>query len=139
MQPYPLEVAKYDVKGSFTDSVWLQVALFPDKAHRKTVPAAVFDLWLKPVRQGDQRRWLVDSWSPAAYQGVPSGPLGGVRDAKGRPLPTAVAYEAPLKSRWWLLVPISGFLTALLAVAFFAARGWWRGSRALKRYRATYR
>jgi hypothetical protein len=127
------------LKGSFSDSVWLQVALFPDKAHRQTVPAAVFDIILKPVRQAGHRRWLVDSWAPAGYQGVPSGPLGGVRDAKGRPVPVATTYDAPLKSRWWLLVPISGFLAALLAVGFFAARGWWRGSRALKRYRATYR
>ena len=137
VQPYPLDFAKYMVKGSFTDQVWLQVALFPDKAH-KTVPSAVFDIVLKPFGRGAHRRWLVDSWTPAGYQGVPSGPLGGERTANGQPVP-ATAYEAPLKSRWWLLVPISGFLGALLAVGFFAARGWWRGSRALKRYRATYR
>jgi hypothetical protein len=139
VQPYPLDFAKYRLKGSFTDSVWLQVALFPDKAHRATVPAAVFDITLKPVVHAGHRTWLVDSWAPAGYQGVPSGPLGGVRDAKGRPVPTAVTYGAPLKSRWWLLVPISGFLGGLLVVIFFAVRGWWRGARALKRYRATYR
>ena len=139
VQPYPLDSAKYKLKGSYSDSVWMQVALFPDKAHKETVPAAVFDIVLKPVGSGTHRHWLVDSWAPAGYTGVPSGPLGGVRDAKGRPVPVAVSYEAPLKSRWWLLVPISGFLGALLAVAFFAARGWWRGSRALRRYRATYR
>ena len=138
VQPYPLDAAKYQLKGSYRDSVWLQVALFPDKAH-KQVPAAVFDLVLRPVGRANARRWLVDSWTPAGYQGVPSGPLGGARDAKGRPLPLAAPYKPPLQSRWWLLVPISGFLGALLVVVLFAARGWWRGSRALRRYRATYR
>lgn len=140
VQPYPFDSAKYQLKGSYTDSVWLQVALFPDKAHRTTVPAAVFDIVLKPVKQGDHRRWLVDSWTPAGYQGVPQGVLGGPRDAKGRPVPVAAAtYKAPLQSRWWLLVPISGFLAAIVTVLVLAGRGWWRNSRALKRYRATYR
>jgi hypothetical protein len=140
VQPYPLDFAKFKVKGSYTDEVWLQVALFPDKAHRKTVPAAVFDIVLKPAGNGDGKRWLVDSWAPAGYQGVPDGPLGGRRDTKGNPLPPAtVTYEAPLKSRWWLLVPFSAFLGALLLMSTLFVRGWYRNSRALKRYRSTYR
>lgn len=138
VQPYPMELAKYKVKGSFTDSVWLQVALFPDRAH-KAVPAAVFDIVLRPYGHGRTRHWLVDSWAPAGYQGVPSGPLGGVRDKNGNPVAAPVTYESPLKSRWWLLVPMSGFLAAMLVVVAIAARGWWRNSRALKRYKSTYR
>ena len=138
VQPYPLELAKYRVKGSFTDSVWLQVALFPDRAHKK-VPAAVFDIVLRPYGHGQTRHWLVDSWAPAGYQGVPSGPLGGVRDNNGNPVASEVTYESPLKSRWWLLVPMSGFLAAILVVVGVAARGWWRGSRALKHYKSKYR
>jgi hypothetical protein len=140
VQPYPLDFAKYRLKGSYTDSVWLQVALFPDKAHAKTVPAAVFDIVLKPFGRGESRRWLVDSWAPAGYQGVPSGPLGGTRDAKGNPLPPAeITYEAKLQSRWWLLVPLSGFLAAVLLMTAVIGRGWWQNSRALKRYRSFYR
>ena len=138
VQPYPMELAKYKVKGSFTDSVWLQVALFPDRAH-KAVPAAVFDIVLRPYGHGRTRHWLVDSWAPAGYQGVPSGPLGGVRDKNGNPVAAPVTYESPLKSRWWLLVPMSGFLAAMLVVVVIAGRGWWRNSRALKRYKSTYR
>jgi hypothetical protein len=138
VQPYPLELAKYKVKGSFTDSVWLQVALFPDRAH-KEVPAAVFDIVLRPYGHGPTRHWLVDSWAPAGYQGVPSGPLGGVRDKSGDPVASEVTYESPLKSRWWLLVPMSGFLAAILVVVGVGARGWWRSSRALKHYKSKYR
>jgi hypothetical protein len=137
VQPYPLELAKYKVKGSFTDSVWLQVAVFPDKAH-KAVPAAVFDIVLKPYGQGTRRHWLVDSWAPAGYQGVPSGPLGGVRDANGNPVAATVGYESQLQSRWWLLVPMSGFLGAMLLLTVLAVRGWWRNARAVKRYKSTY-
>ena len=78
VQPYPLESARYKLKGSFTDSVWIQVALYPDRKH-KSVPAAVFDLTLKPFRDGGARHWLVDSWAPAGYTGIPSGPLGSDR------------------------------------------------------------
>ncbi len=67
--PYPVDFAKYQVKGSFTDSVWYQVAVFPDRAHA-TVPAAVYDLVLKPSGNGASRHWLVDSWAPAGYQGI---------------------------------------------------------------------
>jgi hypothetical protein len=137
VQPYPLQLAKYKVKGSFADSVWLQVAVFPDKAH-KAVPSAVFDIVLKPYGSGASRRWLVDSWAPAGYQGVPSGPLGGVRDKNGNPVAATVTYESKLKSQLWLLVPISGFLGAMLLLAVLAVRGWWRNARAVKRYKSTY-
>ena len=73
--PYPLDFAKYQLKGSFSDSVWYQVAVFPDHAH-SAVPAAVFDLVLRPKGTGSTRHWLVDSWAPAGYTGIPDGPLG---------------------------------------------------------------
>jgi hypothetical protein len=129
VQPYPLDSARYKLKGSFTDSVWLQVALYPDRKH-KSVPAAVFDLTLKPFRDGGARHWLVDSWAPAGYEGIPSAPLGGNRG----PVQT-VEYKGEPSSKW-LLVPMSAFLLGLMLLAGVAVRGWWRGSRALKRYRS---
>ena len=129
VQPYPLNSAKYKLKGSFTDSVWLQVAVYPDRKH-KSVPAAVFDLTLKPFRDGGTRHWLVDSWAPAGYEGIPSGPLGGNRG----PVQT-VEYKGELSSKW-LLFPMSAFLLGLMLLGGVAVRGWWRGSRALKRYRS---
>ena len=129
VQPYPLDWARYRVKGSFTDSVWLQVALYPDQKH-KTIPAAVFDLTLKPFSDGKARRWLVDSWAPAGYQGVPDGPLGSSRRAVA-----PVEYKSPL-SKGWLVVPVSLFAFGLLLLVTIGVRGWWRGRVALKRYRS---
>lgn len=129
VQPFPLAYAKYKVKGSFTDSVWLQVALYPDRKHR-SVRATVFDLTLRPYGNGKSRRWLVDSWSPAGYQGMPDGPFvsTGGRAAN-------VEYKSVL-SRGWLFVPISAFIFGLVLVAGVAVRGWWRDHRALKEYRS---
>jgi hypothetical protein len=139
VQPFPLDFARYQVKGSFRDHVWLQVALFPDKANKDTVPSAVFDLVLKPYGRGDDRHWLVDSWAPAGYLGIPSGPLGGPRDAKGHVLPPAeVTYESKLSQRW-LLVPLSALGAGLVLLTGLAVGSWWRGKRALRRYNATYR
>ncbi len=131
VQPYPLDAAKYKVKGSFSDSVWLQVAAFPDRAHR-AVPAAVFDLVLKPVGSGKTQHWLVDSWAPAGYQGIPSGPLGGSRSAG-----PAVEYKSAI-SPLWVFLPVSAFGLGLVLLASIGVRGWWRHARATKRYKSTY-
>jgi hypothetical protein len=132
--PYPLELAKYQLKGSFTDQVWLQVAVFPDKQHR-SIPAAVFDLVLRPFKHGTTRYWLVDSWAPAGYQEMPSGPLAG---NGGRPLAgPAVEYKGRL-GQGWLLLPISAFLLGIVILTSLGIRGWWRSSRALKRYKSSY-
>jgi hypothetical protein len=132
--PYPVDFAKYQVKGSFTDSVWYQVALFPDKAH-SSVPAAVYDLVLKPSGTGASRHWLVDSWAPAGYEGIPSGPLGGTRNT--RAAGQVVEYKGALSGRW-LFLPVSAFGLGLLLLAALGVRGWWRNSRAVKRYKSTY-
>jgi hypothetical protein len=129
VQPYPLDSAKYKLKGSFTDSIWLQVALYPDKKH-KSVPSAVFDLTLKPFRNGNARRWLVDSWAPAGYEGIPSGTLANERGPVAN-----VEYKGSL-SQGWLLVPISMFALGLVLLVGVGVRGWWRGNRALKQYKS---
>ena len=118
------------MKGSFTDSVWLQVALYPDRKH-KSVPAAVFDLTLKPFRDGGARHWLVDSWAPAR---LPGHSRAARSAATAGPCRT-VEYKGELSSKW-LLVPMSAFLLGLMLLGGVAVRGWWRGSRALKRYRS---
>ena len=132
--PYPVDFAKYEVKGSFTDSVWYQVAVFPDKAHA-AVPAAVYDLVLKPIGTGASRHWLVDSWTPAGYEGIPSGPLGGTRNT--RAAGEVVEYKGAISGRW-LFLPVSAFGLGLLLLAALGARGWWRNNRAVKRYKSTY-
>ena len=139
VQPFPLDSARYQLKGSFVNEVWLQVALYPDKAHKDTVPAAVFDVVLKPFGRTGNRHWLVDSWAPAGYLGIPDGPLGGPRDAKGHPLPPAtVEWEGKLSQKW-LFVPVSALGLGLLLIAGLGIGSWWRHRRALQRYKATYR
>ena len=132
VQPYPLDSARYKVMGSFTDQVWLEVAVYPDRKH-KSVPAAVFDLTLKPVADGNAHRWLVDSWTPASYTGVPSGILGSDRG----PLAATgnIQYKSGL-SNVWLFVPLSAFILGVGLLIGLGVRGWWRGNRALKDYRS---
>jgi hypothetical protein len=132
--PYPLDFAKYQLKGSFSDSVWYQVAVFPDHAHSQ-VPAAVFDLVLRPSGNGSTRHWLVDSWAPAGYTSIPSGPLGqqNSKSASGQ----VVEYKGAL-SGYWLFVPVSAFGFAIVLLVGFGLRGWWRNSRAVKRYKSSY-
>jgi hypothetical protein len=132
VQPYPLESARYKLMGSFTDSVWLEVAVYPDRKH-KSVPAAVFDLTLKPVPAGDAERWLVDSWTPASYTGIPSGILGSDRGPLGSA--SNVKYKSGLNNAW-LLLPLSAFILGFCLLVGLGVRGWWRGNRALKNYRS---
>jgi hypothetical protein len=134
VQPYPLDFAKYRLKGSFTDSVWLQVAVFPDHSHNQ-VPSAVFDLVLKPTGTGTARHWLVDSWAPAGYEGIPSAPLG--QQTSARAAGQVIEYKGALSGAW-LFVPLSAFGLGVLLLAVLGVRGWWRNSRAVKRYKSTY-
>ena len=132
VQPYPLDSARYKLMGSFRDQVWLEVAVYPDQRH-KSVPAAVFDLTLKPFPNGSHaHRWLVDAWTPASYTGIPSGPLGSDRGPLGST--SNVEYKSGL-SNAWLLVPISGFIIGFFLLVGIGARGWWRNNRAVKSYR----
>jgi hypothetical protein len=129
VQPYPVDVAKYQLKGSFSDEVWLQVGVFPDKQHKDLVPTS-FDLVLKPVGTGKARHWLVDSWAHTGYLSIPTAPEGA-KDTR------VVEYKSAA-SPWLVLLPVSAFGLGLLLLAAIAARGWWRHSRALKRYKSSY-
>jgi hypothetical protein len=131
VQPYPVSVAKYDLKGSFSDEVWLQVAVFPDKAHKKSVVPTTFDLVLKPFGNGKARHWLVDSWAHTGYLSVPSGIEGRRQDS------TVVDYKSGI-SQWWVFAPVSAILLGLVLLGSLGLRGWWRGQRAMKRYKQTY-
>jgi hypothetical protein len=110
------------------------VAVFPDHSHNK-VPSAVFDLVLKPSGTGASRHWLVDSWAPAGYEGIPSGPLG--QQTSARAAGQVIEYKGALSGAW-LLVPLSAFGVGVLLLAVLGARGWWRNSRAVKRYKSSY-
>jgi hypothetical protein len=126
VQPYPVDAAKWKVDYSWVDVVGLKVALFPK--HGTKVPAAVFDMELHAFGNGKNRRWLVDSWTPASYTQIPDAPLGAtnVRD---------VQVKQVLPTRW-LLAPLAIFALLLLVPTALGLRGWWRGRRALRAYRS---
>ena len=128
--PYPVDVAKWDVDYSWQGVVGLKVALFPKRGEE--VPAAVFDMQLRAFGTGDRRRWLVDSWTPTSYTGVPNGPLLG---GSNRP---PVQYKSPLGAEW-LLLPLGLISLALAVPLLFLVRNRWRDRRAVRRYEATIR
>ena len=132
VQPYPLDSARYKLMGSFTDQVWLQVAVYPDQRH-KSVPAAVFDLTLKPSRTAAR--------APLARRRLDAGelhrdPERAARQRRPAGSASNVEYKSGL-SNAWLLVPISGFIIGFFLLIGIGARGWWRNNRAVKSYRRT--
>ena len=131
VQPYPVDAARWKLDYSWQDTVGLKAALFPKQGH--DVPAAVFDMELTAYGKGKQRHWLVDSWTPTSYTGIPSGPLGSSR----RP---AVQYiDKPRLETRWLFAPFIVFGLALLIPIGLGVRGWLRGRRAIRRYEAGLR
>jgi hypothetical protein len=112
----------------------LRVALFPKQG--ADVPAAVFDMQLRAFGSGDRRRWLVDSWTPASYTGVPSGPLGSSRRAAPA---AALAEEEGVLGPGWLALPLAILSLVLVIPSLLALRGWRRDRRAVRRYEADLR
>lgn len=131
VQPYPVDSAKWKVDYSWPNVVGLKAAVFPKKGH--DVPAAVFDMELHAYGKGKNRRWLVDSWTPTSYTGIPAGPLGANANR-------GVVYEGkkPIATRW-LFAPFILFGLAMLVPLGLGIRGWLRGRRAVRRYEAGLR
>jgi hypothetical protein len=127
VQPYPVDAARWKVDYSWVDVVGLKVALFPRRGSQ--VPPAVFDMELQAFGRGPSRRWLVDSWTPSGYRGVPEGPLGA------RPAAPAVEVKQGLPTHW-LLLPLAVLAVGLLVPATMGVRGWVRGRRALRTYKS---
>jgi hypothetical protein len=132
VQPYPVDSARWKVDYSWVDTVGLKAALFPKKGH-EDVPAAVFDMELTAYGKGRNRHWLVDSWTPSSYTGIPAGPLGSSRR------PVVQYIDKPRLESHWLLAPFVVFGLALLIPIGLGVRGWWRGRRAVRRYEAGLR
>jgi hypothetical protein len=128
--PYPMESARWDVDYSWRGMVGLKIALFPQKG--SDVPAAVFDMHLRALGTGDKRRWLVESWTPTSYTGVPQGPLLGGSNSP------PVEYKSPL-GPGWLAIPLAILFLVLLVPMVVLARGWLRDRRAVRSYEASLR
>ena len=128
--PYPMASARWDVDYSWEGMVGLKIAMFPKKG--ADVPAAIFDMHLRALGKGKNRRWLVESWTPTSYTGVPQGPLLG---GSNRPV---VEYKSPLGAGC-LVIPFAILLLVLLVPGAVLGRGCLRDRRALRRYEASLR
>ena len=131
VQPFPVRAAKWQLDYSFENELGLKVALYPIRG--SGVRATVFNLDLRAVGKGPNRRWLVESFMP--------GPVTGLGSAAGQPQSSLGLPDLGKRSTgparlgaMWLAVPIALLSLAVivpLAIGFFQ---WRRGVRAEKAY-----
>jgi hypothetical protein len=131
--PYPVDDARWKFDYSYANEIGLQVAVFPTPG--ASIRPAVFNLSLRSVGKGEQRRWLVDSWSPR-------GGGGGARPNRsdGSPFRVDLAPQASASTSLgavWLLVPAGLILVALLVPATLIVLERVRSRRAQKAYEAS--
>lgn len=107
--PYPVDAARWKLDYSYADEVGLQVYVLPKRGQE--LRPMVFMMSLTAVGKGDERRWLVDSWTPAGG-GMGATPPG--RPSGSEPLQTIKPPQAPLGTLW-LFVPVL-LLGGLLAI-----------------------
>jgi hypothetical protein len=132
--PYPVDDARWKFDYSYANEIGLQVAVFPTPG--ASIRPAVFNLSLRSVGTGEQRRWLVDSWSPRGGGG------GGARPNRsdGSPFRVDLAPGASASTSLgavWLLVPAGLILLALLVPATLIVLERVRSRRAQKAYEAS--
>ena len=132
--PYPVDDARWKFDYSYANESGLQVAVFPTPG--AGIRPAVFNLSLRSVGAGEQRRWLVDSWSPRGGGG------GGARPNRsdGSPFRVDLAPAASGSTSLgavWLLVPAGLILLALLVPATLIVLERVRSRRAQKAYEAS--
>ena len=132
--PYPVDDARWKFDYSYANEIGLQVAVFPTPG--ASIRPAVFNLSLRSVGTGEQRRWLVDSWSPRGGGG------GGARPNRsdGSPFRVDLAPQASAATSLaavWLLVPAGLILLALLVPATLIVVERVRSRRAQKAYEAS--
>ena len=111
--PYHVDAARWKTDYTYADEVGLQVYVLP-KVGAKVRPM-IFHMSVKAYGAGDERRWLVDSWSPRV-DGIPAPPTqsSGTFSSLQASLGPAAAPEGKLGTIW-LAVP-GLLILALLAV-----------------------
>jgi hypothetical protein len=132
--PYPVDDARWKFDYSYANEIGLQVAVFPTPG--ASIRPAVFNLSLKSVGTGEQRRWLVDSWSPRGGGG------GGPRPTRTEGSPFRVDLAPPASASTslgagWLLVPAGLILLGLLVPATLVVLERVRARRAQRAYEAS--
>lgn len=118
--PYPVDAARWKLDYSYADEVGLQVYVLPKRGQE--LRPMVFLMSLRAVGSGDERRWLVDAWTPAGGGGIDSSPPAGSRGTV--PLQTIEPPKAPLGAVWLFLpvILLGGLLTIPLALGLRTRR-----------------
>ena len=126
--PYPLKFAQWRLEYSYKDRLGLRVLLFPRRNAR--IAPASFDMELRAVGRGKNRRWLVDYW-------VPRGTAPQARRTRAPGFSLAPDFRVAAKpqlSATWLLVPVALFSLLLLVPLTLVLRGYVRTRRARGSY-----
>ncbi len=127
--PFPARVEEargWYVLESYEDDLLVTLVM-----HARTGKRAIaYQVELKRVGDGDDRRWLVDAFVPERVYTPPSGTARPERGAAGEP-PSAPSARL---SAWWFVVP--GILLSLIVLVPLgvALVSWRRGVRAEKAY-----
>ncbi|HUQ23767.1 MAG TPA: hypothetical protein VM049_12225 [Gaiellaceae bacterium] len=129
--PYPVDDARWKFDYSYSDEIGLQVAVFPSPGAE--VRPMVFNMSLRAVGEGAERRWLVDSWSPRG--GGDSSPRPTSSDGS----PFRVDLRPPVSASTslgtvWLVVPAGLVALALLVPAVLLVIERRRSRRAQRAY-----
>ena len=98
--PYPVDAARWKLDYSYADEVGLQVYVLPKRGQE--LRPMIFMMSLTAVGRGDERRWLVDSWTPAGG-GIGATPQGSPSGSEA--LRTIEPPKAPLGALW-LFLPV---------------------------------
>jgi hypothetical protein len=130
--PYPAEaIAAVDWQLGYVDreAVIVDVMIQPKKESGERVQ--VYSVQLS--RDEQDKRWLVDSWIPAATLGTPE---PGAEAAPEPPDAVApLAFDDARLSAWWFLVPAFFLALLVLTPLVLVLRGYRSRRRADRAYR----
>jgi hypothetical protein len=121
--PFPADEVRWALDYSFPDSVGFQVALFPKKG--SDVPATVFLLDLKEVRNGNRKRWLVSGFTP-----TPSQAAADSAGTEALPTSRPPTSHGPVLGAGWLLIPLALLGLAVLIPVGLGISYWLKVRRA---------
>jgi hypothetical protein len=128
--PFPIHHARWKLDYNYSDTVGLEIAVFPEKNAEIKNPM-VYYMELKKGHRGGHTQWLVDQWIPAP--GSAQVVAGAVDPLAGdRSTPPAQGLGSA-----WLLAPLGVLALAFSVPIFLGVREWRRNRRARRTYEST--